>query len=105
MNRSRTPERFELFCWSTRLARAQTLDQARNIHVGHIVEIVLVFFLKTLTKIFRGHVAGFAIGQVAARASSKFGESRVRQAHDNIAAIDKEFRVDGVTVARGDAIP
>src|SRR5260370_995305 len=70
-----------------------------------VVERPLVPFFQPLAQIFRGDKAGFAGGQIAAGALTKVHEGRVRQAQNERFAVDKKFRVDGVRLARGNAIP
>ena len=87
------------------LLNSDLLDQAQHVGFGDVVERSLVFFLEAFAQIFGGDEAGFAVGQIPAGALAKFHESGVRQPEDNGPAIDEKFRVDGIGVARGDAVP
>ena len=87
------------------LFNSDLIDQAKDIVVVDVVEGALVFFLEALAQVFGGDEAGFAVGQVASGAFAEFHEGGVRKAHDEALAIDQEFRVDGVGMARSDAVP
>jgi hypothetical protein len=73
--------------------------------VRNVVERADIFFFEAFAQIFRGYEAGFAVGQVASGFFAEFYEGGVGQSNDVSLAIDKEFRVDGVRVAGGDAVP
>src|SRR5260370_12733482 len=91
--------------WAALLLDADLLDQAENVGFGHIVKLALVFFFQALTQKFRGDKARFAVGQVAAGALAEFHKRRVRQSQNDGVIVHEKLRVDGVRVARGDAIP
>lgn len=72
-----------------------------------VVEFSFVLFLEVFAQIFGSDKAGFAVGQLASSFFAKRDEGGVRKANDECVAlvIQKKFCVDGVGVARGDAIP
>src|SRR5579863_8264952 len=87
------------------LLDAELSDQAKHIVVGHVVKRTNVLFLDTFAQIFRGNIAGFAIGQIASTLIAESDKRSVAQSHDARLAIYRELRVDGVRMARGNAVP
>src|SRR6266404_7132588 len=100
-----SPQRAQRTRRTSSLLDSDLLDQAQDVGFRHVVEWPLVFFFQPLAQKIRGDEAGFAVGQVAAKAFAEFHEGLVRQPQDQRLAIDKKFRVDGVRVARGNAVP
>ncbi len=84
---------------------AQSVDQAENRVGGHVIEGVFVFLLEALAQVIGGYVAGFAVGQVALVFVAEFDEGHVSQAEHDAFSIHEKFAIDGVAMARGDAVP
>src|ERR1700683_1691180 len=87
------------------LLDADGVDQAEHVVVEHIVKRANVFFLQAFTQVFGGNEAAVAVGEVTSGAIAKRDERGVRESHHVRFAVDVEFCVDGVGVARRDAVP
>ena len=87
------------------LLNSDLRNQAQDGVVRDIVEFAFVFFLEAFAKKFGGDETGFAVGQVAAGLIAKRGECGVREADDERAVFYEKFCVDGVGMARGNAVP
>jgi len=70
-----------------------------------VVERTDVFFLESFAQIFCGNEAAFAVGEIAAGAVAEGDERGVRESDDVCDAVDVKLCVDGVGMARGDAVP
>ena len=73
--------------------------------MGNVVQGTLVLFFEAFAEIFGGDEAGFAISEVASVLFAKLHEGGVREANDAAVVVGGKFRVDGVAVAGGDAVP
>src|SRR5437899_11080887 len=87
------------------LLDADQIDQAQHFTFRDVIERASIFFFEAFAQIFRGDKTCFAVGQVTPRLLAQFHERSMREPHHVRLAINKEFRVDGVRVPRGDAVP
>lgn len=82
-------------------------NEAEDVVVEDIVEFAFVFLFEAFAQKFRRDEAGFAISEFAAGFFAKSDKRGVCEADDASVAviIEKEFSVNGVGVACGDAVP
>src|SRR5262249_4845569 len=89
------------------LLNADLRNQTKDVVVEDVIEFALVFFFQAFAQEFCSDEAGFSVGQFTAGLFAEHDEGRMRKSDDTSIAviIEKEFRVNRVRVARGDAVP
>ncbi len=88
-----------------RLLDTDLSDQPGHVFAGHVIQLSFVFFFQPFFQIICGDETGFPVTQIARSFLAEFHEAGVVQPDDQSFTIHKKFRVDGIAMTRGNAIP